>query len=59
MFAFGSMPPAPTVAAVLAVALVFGGVILPAVWSRRPDRRAAAAKVLAQLLAALRRQPRR
>ena len=58
MFAFGSMPPAPTVVAALAVTLIFGGVILPAVWSRRPARRAAAAKVLAQLLAALRRQPR-
>ena len=38
MFALGSMPSAPAlaVAAVLTVALVFGGVVLPAVWSRRP-----------------------
>ncbi len=59
MIDIGSMPPAATVAAVLAVTLVFGGVVLPAVWSRRPARRAAAAKVLAQLLGALRRRPRR
>jgi hypothetical protein len=58
MFALRSMPAAPTVAALLAVASVFGGVVLPAIWSRRPARRAAAAKVLAQLLGAFRRQPR-
>jgi hypothetical protein len=45
--------------AALAVILVFCGMVLPAVWSRRPARRAAAAKVLAQLIGAFRRQPRR
>lgn len=59
MIGIGSMPSVPAVAVVLAVVLVFGGVVLPAVWSRRPARRAAAAKVLAQLLGAFRRQPRR
>ena len=59
MPAIASMPSVPTVAAALAVVLVFGGVVLPAVWSRRPARRAAAAKVLAQFLDAFRRQPRR
>jgi len=42
------------VTAVLLLAiLVLGGVVLPAVWSRSPDRRTAAAAVLAQLLLAL------
>ncbi|MDI5911864.1 MULTISPECIES: hypothetical protein [Streptomyces] len=44
---------------VLLVALIFlafyVGVVLPAVWSRRPARRTAALKVLTQLLGALRR----
>ena len=57
MIGIGSSVPA--LAVVLTTALVFGGVVLPAVWSRRPARRAAATKVLAQLLGALRRQPRR
>jgi hypothetical protein len=43
----------------LLVALVFlalyVGVVLPAVWSRRPARRTAALKVIAQLLGALSR----
>jgi hypothetical protein len=51
------MPSVPAVAAALAVVLVCG-VVLPAVWSRQPARRAAAAQVLAQLLGAFRRQPR-
>jgi hypothetical protein len=59
MHAFGSMPSVPAVVAALAVILVFCGMVLPAVWSRRPARRAAAAKVLAQLIGAFRRQPRR
>jgi len=58
MLSLGSMPSVSAVAAALAVVLVCG-VVLPAVWSRRPARRAAAAKVLAQLLGAFRRQPRR
>ncbi len=59
MSVFGSMPSVPTVVAALAVVLIFCGVVLPAIWSRRPARRAAAAKVLAQLLGVIRGQPRR
>ncbi len=59
MHALESMPSVPAVVAALAVVLVFCGVVLPAVWSRRPARRAAAAKVLAQLLGVLHRRPRR
>jgi len=59
MRAFGSMPSVPTVVAALAVVLIFCGVVLPAIWSRRPARRAAAAKVLAQLLGVFRGRPRR
>jgi hypothetical protein len=40
---------------IVAFPLVYLGVILPAVWSRKPARRAAAAAVLAQLLGVLRR----
>ena len=58
MLVHGSMPSAAAVVA-LAVVLVFGGVVMPAIWSRRPARRAAAAKVLAQILGLFRRQPRR
>lgn len=35
---------------------VYAGVVLPAVWSRRPARRTAALKVLTQLLGPLRRR---
>ncbi len=33
-------------------AALYAGVVLPAVWSRKPARRSAALKVLAQLLGA-------
>ena len=49
----GSLASGPAVVA----ALAFAGVVLPAVWSRRPARRAAAAKVLAELLGVFRRRP--
>jgi hypothetical protein len=45
----------PLLLAALVLLAVYAGVVLPAVWSRRPARRAAALKVLAQLLGALRR----
>jgi hypothetical protein len=35
--------------------LMYLGVILPAIWSRKPTRRSAAAAVLAQVLNVLRR----
>jgi hypothetical protein len=59
MHDLGSMPPVPAVVVALAAAAVFCGVVLPAVWSRRPARRTAAARVLAQLLGVFRKQPRR
>jgi hypothetical protein len=34
----------------LVVVLIFVGVVLPAVWSRRPERRCAAAGVLGMLM---------
>jgi hypothetical protein len=37
--------------------LVFSGVVLPAVWSRKRTRRAAAAEVLQQLLDFFRARP--
>jgi hypothetical protein len=37
------------------VLLVYAGVVLPAVWSAKPARRKAAAAVLRQILAILRR----
>ncbi|MEV6175303.1 hypothetical protein AB0L99_44860 [Streptomyces sp. NPDC051954] len=43
---------------VLVFGAVYGGVVLPAVWSRRPARRHAALKVLTELLAALRHRRR-
>jgi hypothetical protein len=36
-------------------AAIFAGVVLPAVWSARPERRAAALATLKELLAAIRR----
>lgn len=44
--------------AVFVFTTVYGGVVLPAVWSRKPARRRAALTVLAQLLDALRRRRR-
>ena len=45
--------------AALILTAVFSGVVLPAVWSRKPARRQAALRVLAQLLDAVRRRKRR
>jgi hypothetical protein len=45
------------VIAVIMFVLVYAGVVLPAVWSARPERRAAAAAVL-QLIADLLRRSR-
>ncbi|MFI2199758.1 hypothetical protein ACH47Z_03010 [Streptomyces sp. NPDC020192] len=44
----------PVLLAALVFLAVYAGVVLPAVWSRRPARRTAALKVLGQLLGALR-----
>lgn len=41
---------------VTAFIVFFVGVVLPAVWSSRPDRRQAAATVLTQFLTVLRRR---
>jgi hypothetical protein len=49
--------PLTVVVMVVAFPLVYFGVILPAVWSRKRARRDAAAAVLAQLLGVLRRSP--
>ena len=43
------------VLAVIVFILLYAGVVLPAVWSTRPARRAAAAAVLQQILDLLRR----
>ncbi|MFD9794396.1 hypothetical protein ACFWXK_26015 [Streptomyces sp. NPDC059070] len=48
-------PAMSTLLALVPLALVVG-VVLPAVWSTRPARRRAAAAVLGQLLAAVRRR---
>jgi hypothetical protein len=45
----------PVLLITLAFVAVYVGVVLPAVWSRRPARRTAALRVLTQLLGALRR----
>lgn len=47
------LPALPALLAALAFAALYAGVVLPAVWSRKPARRNAALKVLTQLLAAL------
>ncbi|OPG01934.1 hypothetical protein B1R27_34865 [Streptomyces sp. GKU 895] len=47
------VPDLPLVLASVAFTAIYAGVVLPAVWSRKPARRTAAAKVLAQLLGAL------
>ncbi|WP_128428086.1 hypothetical protein [Streptomyces cyaneus] len=51
--------PLPVVLTVLVFTAVYVGVVLPAVWSRKPARRQAALKVLAQLLDTLRLRRRR
>lgn len=51
--------PLPVVLAALVFTAVYVGVVLPAVWSRKPARRQAALKVLAQLLDTLRVRRRR
>ena len=56
-FTFTAMAPAAITA--LLVILVFSGVVLPAVWSRKRTRRAAAAKVLRWLLDFFRPRPER
>lgn len=45
----------PVLLAVVVFAALYGGVVLPAVWSRKPARRNAALKVLTQLVGAVRR----
>ncbi|WP_199931866.1 hypothetical protein [Streptomyces sp. NRRL S-646] len=51
---FPSLPLPVLCTGVLVFVAVYGGVVLPAVWSRRPARRNAAFRVLAELLGALR-----
>ncbi|MFF6782763.1 hypothetical protein [Streptomyces sp. NPDC012510] len=46
----------PVLLAALVFTAVYAGVVLPAVWSRKPARRNAALRVLTQLLTALRRR---
>ena len=46
----------PVVLGAVFSGLTFFGVILPAVWSTRPERRAAALETLKELLRALRRR---
>ncbi|MEV5876735.1 hypothetical protein AB0L75_21365 [Streptomyces sp. NPDC052101] len=48
----------PVLLAALVFLAVYAGVVLPAVWSRRPARRTAALTVLTRLLDALRRRRR-
>lgn len=48
---------ASTAITALLVILMFSGVVLPAVWSRKRTRRAAAAEVLQQLLDFFRARP--
>ncbi|WP_196217925.1 hypothetical protein [Streptomyces blattellae] len=55
---FPSLSLSALCAIVLVFGAVYGGVVLPAVWSSRPARRLAALKVLTELLAALRRRRR-
>ncbi|MEV0634374.1 hypothetical protein AB0I77_05235 [Streptomyces sp. NPDC050619] len=44
----------PVLLAVVVFAALYGGVVLPAVWSRKPVRRHAALKVLTRILGFLR-----
>jgi hypothetical protein len=46
-------PTAPWVPIFVMAILIFGGVVLPAVWSRRPQRRCAAWRVLKLLISPL------
>ncbi|MEV1069513.1 hypothetical protein [Streptomyces sp. NPDC050263] len=48
------MPHVHTLLCLSVFTALYVGVVLPAVWSRKPARRQAALKVLAQLLSALR-----
>jgi hypothetical protein len=49
----------PLLLAALVFLALYGGVVLPAVWSRKPARRAAALTVLGRLLDTLRHWTRR
>ncbi|MCF1598753.1 hypothetical protein [Streptomyces muensis] len=51
--------PLPVVLTGLVFTALYAGVVLPAVWSRKPARRQAALKVLGQLLDTLRLRRRR
>ncbi|MGW3120912.1 hypothetical protein ACWDBW_27810 [Streptomyces sp. NPDC001107] len=55
---FPSLPLPFLCTATLVFVAVYGGVVLPAVWSRRPARRNAALKVLTELLGAFRHRRR-
>ncbi|MFI6033176.1 hypothetical protein ACIBBD_03140 [Streptomyces sp. NPDC051315] len=48
------LPAAPALFGLLVFVALYAGVVLPAVWSRKPARRQAALKVLVHLLGALR-----
>ena len=48
---------APAGLAALVIILIYFGVVLPAIWSRKRARRTAAADVLRQLLDFFRRRP--
>jgi len=50
----GSLPSTPTLYVVVLVVMAFAGIIIPAVWSKRPARRKAAAEVLDRILRFLR-----
>ncbi|MEU6254050.1 hypothetical protein [Streptomyces sp. NPDC047043] len=56
---FLSLPHPVLCATVLVFVAVYGGVVLPAVWSRRPTRRHAALRVLTELLGVLRSRRKR
>ncbi len=49
-----TLPALPLFPFVLVFLALYAGVVLPAVWSRRPSRRQAALRVLTQLLGVLR-----
>jgi hypothetical protein len=53
-FPVSHLPAAPGLFTLLVFASLYAGVVLPAIWSRKPARRQAALKVLTQLLGALR-----
>lgn len=56
---FLSLPQPVLCATVRVFVAVYGGVVLPAVWSRRPARRHAALRVLTELLGVLRSRRKR